>query len=355
MIKLKRFIAGVGLFLVLQACSLPGATPAETESPTAAAIAAVATETTAPPAIQHTTIPVSAPEAKPYPDVTSADTAPEQRAPYGDSYELNRFERPFMQDMNYIADLDISSFSLSQNTDFYYVSIKLVGTNPNNPAGIHYSVEVDTDRDSFGNFFVVAEPPFSEDWTADNIKIFSDTNHDTAGFSASRSDAPFTGDGYDSLIFDINAGLGDDADVAWVRINAGPYATVQFAIKKSLIGQKFLYSVMADAGLRDAAHLDYVDFFTEAQAGSSVRSNANYPLKELFAVDNTCYQAMGFTPTGFEPKICPDIVQPQNASQPGEPLSSTPGVDQCAASGHPNPGNCPWGWSDWPYCTCTPG
>lgn len=355
MIKLKRFSAGVVLFLVLQACNMPG-TAAETEPApilTEAPMEELATD--ASPVIQHTTIPVSAPDAKPYPDVTSVDTAPEQRAPYGDSYDINRLERPFTQDMTYIADLDISSFSLSEDSDFYYISIKLVGTNPNNSAGIHYSVEVDTDLDSFGNFLVIAEPPYSEDWTADNIKIFADTNHNSAGFLASKSDAPFTGDGYDALVFDVNAGVGDDADVAWVRINAGPYATVQFAVKKSFVGQKFLYSVMADAGLQDAARLDYVDFFTEAEAGSPVRSNVNYPLKELFAVDNTCYQAFGFTPTGYEPKICPDIIQPQNVKEPGNPPPSTPGVDACTAIGSPNPGNCPWGWSDWPFCVCTPG
>ncbi|GAB1471171.1 hypothetical protein MASR2M66_20490 [Chloroflexota bacterium] len=354
MINLKRFIAGTGLFLVLQACSLPGAMPVETEPPTAVAAVVIATETAAsadpvaPAAIQHVTVPISAASnSAPYPDVTSLDTAPEQRAPYGDSYEINRFERPFTQNMTYIADLDISSFGISEEGEFYFISIGLVGTDPNNSVNIKYSLELDTDRDSFGDFLIVAEPPYSEEWTAENVRIYSDTNQDSAGYSPSRSDAPFPGNGYDALIYDIKAGIGDDSDLAWVRINAGPYAVVQFAIKKSFTGGKFFYSVMADAGLQDVARMDYVDYFTEAQAGSSVRSNVNYPLKELFAVDNTCYQAMGFTPTGFEPKICSDIVQPQNVSEPGQPPSST-----CA-----DPGNCTsygYGWYFDPLsCSCT--
>ncbi len=56
-------------------------------------------------------------------DVVSADTAPEKRAPYGDSYDINRFERPFLQDMTYVADLDIVSFNLAYDEKFFYVSI----------------------------------------------------------------------------------------------------------------------------------------------------------------------------------------------------------------------------------------
>ena len=43
-------------------------------------------------------------------DVDSKGTGPEGRAPYGDSYKLNRFERPFTQDMTYLPDLDIVHF-----------------------------------------------------------------------------------------------------------------------------------------------------------------------------------------------------------------------------------------------------
>ncbi|HRQ23797.1 MAG TPA: hypothetical protein PLF42_10260, partial [Anaerolineales bacterium] len=64
----------------------------------------------------------------------------------------------------------------------------------------------------------------------------------------------------------------------------------------------------------------------------------------------------GFTSTGFEPKICPVIVQPmqqvENPPPPGQP-GSTPPVDACTAAGLPtNPGNCPYGWWDYPWCMC---
>lgn len=313
--KSRLIFIFAALMLIMQACNMPGSgQPAETPVPPTSEPPPVEA-----PASQHQMIPISAPDAKPYPDVVSSETAPEKRAPYGDSYDLNRLERPFTQDMTYVPDLDITAFSISEDGDWYYVSIGLVGKDPNNPLGIQYAVELDTNRDSFGDFLILAGPPYAEEWTAANIKVYADTNRDTAGLSASKSDAPFDGDGYDELIHDIAAGIGDDPDLAWVRINAGTYATVQFAFKKSFAGSAFLYGVLADGGLKDVTRLDYVDYFTEKEAGSSVRRNTNYPLKELYAVDNTCFQAFGFSPTGFEPKICPVIIIEAPTSEPGQP------------------------------------
>jgi hypothetical protein len=252
--------------------------------------------------------------------------------------------------MTYIPDLDISGFGISEDSDWYFVSIGLVGNNPNNPINIRYLLELDMDLDSYGDLIIVADPPYSESWTADNVKIYSDTNHDTAGVSPVKSDAPFDGDGYDKTISDPLEEIGDDFDIAWIRINAGPFAVVQFAFKKSLSGDSFMYSVMADAGLKNVSHLDYVDYLTEKEAGSSVRKSQNYPLKQLYAVDNTCYQAFGFTPSGIEPKICPVIVQPSVGS-PEQPQPD--GSSGC----QPPPGGCPLNgpWEGEPVCLCGPG
>ncbi len=350
--KRKSYFVIAILMLVLQACNMPSA-QLETEELLSASAEQPSPQPPAEtPTSIHQTFPVSAPEAKPYPDVTSIDTASEKRAPYGDSYDINRLERPFLQDMTYLPDIDIASFSISEDTDWYYISIGMVGKAPNNSISINFGVEIDKNLDSFGDYLILAQPPYSQEWTAGNVQIYQDTNRDTAGASPSKSDAPFSGNGYDTLISSVSQNVGEDPDVVWVRINAGEYATVQFAIKKSWVGSTFMYSVMADGGLKNISKLDYVDAFTQQEAGSPVRSNSYYPLQALFAVDNTCFQAFGFTPSGFEPKICPEIVQPVIAEGP---IPNTPGVDACTAIGSPNPGNCPWGWSDWPYCVCTPG
>lgn len=62
--------------------------------------------------------------------------------------------------------------------------------------------------------------------------------------------------------------------------------TIQFAFKRSWSGVVFMLGVLADAGLQDQTKLDYVDRFPLPQAGSPLRENQNYPLKELYAVDN---------------------------------------------------------------------
>ncbi|MEW6402882.1 MAG: hypothetical protein AB1649_13865 [Chloroflexota bacterium] len=238
-------------------------------------------------------------------DAVSVDTAVEKRAPYGDSYDMNRFERPFLQDMTYVPDLDIESYNLSKDEKFYFVSIKLVGSDPNNEIGINYGVELDLDADGFGDYIIIAHPPYSVDWTTENVQVVQDTNRDTGGLSPMLSDAPLPGDGYDMVIFDGGRGSGDDPDLAWVRINAGRDATVQFAFKLGLAENRFMYGVIADAGPKNIADLDYVDRFTEAEAGSPETNEEFYPLKALYAVDNVCREAFGFTGTGIEPQRCP--------------------------------------------------
>jgi hypothetical protein len=319
--------AGAILIFAMLACSFPGlaartdaptavvsvtevstlvvAAPTQTELPTATLNPTV---TPIPPtptiAIAHALIPsTSVKVGKLIYDATCIDTAAEKRAPFGDSYKVNLFERPFTQDMTYIADLDIVSYNLSRDEKFYYVSIQLLGSNPNNALGIHYAVELDLDADGFGDVIIAAHPPYQVEWSTDNVRVALDTDHDTGGLSAERSDAPLPGNGYDKIIFD--GGLGDDHDLAWVRISAGKLATVQFAFKIPLAENRFMYGVRADAGLRDITELDYVDRYTEEEAGSPQAEEKLYPLKAIYAVDNTCRDAHGFVGNYEEPQRCP--------------------------------------------------
>lgn len=336
--KTKRIFFILTLVFLL-ACNIPltGGTPSQDEGlpntteppavspPTASEIPITAeppTFTAEPPtptftpAVVHTKTPSDSPQAGDFIyDVESVTTAPEKRAPYGDSYNINRLERPFSKDMTYIPDLDISNFSVSQDVDFFYVSIDLIGADPNNAAGIHYGVELDKNSDGFGDHIIWASPPYTTQWDTANVKIYSDTNHDTGGLSGEKSDAPISTNGYDSITF--NGGNGDtDPDLAWVRINASGRATIQFAFKSAWSGSVFMLGVIADAGLKDPGKLDYVDRFKEEEAGSPVKDKKYYPLKELYAVDTTCMEAFGFKPNGYEPKLCPR--EPAPTAVPGK-------------------------------------
>ena len=346
------------LSIIVLSCNIPFAAPnppVEAPPPILASALplapapAIATNTLSPtivpatntPAIVHIMIPATSSSlgAIVY-DVFSEDTAPEKRAPYGDSYDINRLERPFTQDMIYISDMDIVTYNLSEDADWYYISIELIGKNPNNSIGINYGVEIDHDADGFGDLIIWAEPPYTTEWGNSNVQVYKDNNHDTGGLSATLSDAPLDTDGYETLDFD--RGLGTDPDLAWVRSDAGVQATVQFAFKKTLTNGSFMLGVLADADTKDVGKLNYNDRFNAEEAGSSVRDNKNYPLGEFYLFDNTCREAFGFTPTGYEPQLCP---RPEKEpGKPGVPVTPGPCPPQTCAAG------C-W-WMGEPQCEC---
>lgn len=228
--------------------------------------------------------------------------------------------------MTYISDMDIETFSLSIDGDWYYVSLKLIGSDPNNPLGIHYGVEIDMDADGFGDYIIWGIPPYTAAWDTSGVRVFADKNHDTGGLSGERSDAPLEGDGYETLIFDGSTGAGqfNDPDLAWARFKTGGSSTVQFAFKKSLLGSSFMCGVVSDAGLKDVTLYDYNDRFTEEEAGSPEKSEKDYPLKALYAVDNTCWEVYGFKATGYEPKLCPRAEPTPKPKTPAPTPTNTP-------------------------------
>jgi hypothetical protein len=255
-------------------------------------------------------------------DVESSGTAAENRAPYGDSYDIYRLERPFTAEMTYIPDMDIASYNVVLDEEWVFISIELIGTDPNNQMGIHYGVELDLNRDGFGDYIIWASPPYTPEWSTEGVQVFADFNHDTGGLSAELSDVPFDANGYEEMIFD--AGIGDDPDLAWIRVNAGIQATVQFAFKRSFAGSSFMLGVLSDAGLKDVTKMFYNDRFSEEEAGSPEKSEKYYPLKALYAFDNACREPFGFTPNGFEPQLCPQDEPRQGPREQGvcQPPSS---------------------------------
>jgi len=335
------------LFIAILACSMPGFT-APSQAPVTPQIPTVppAIETsppsspiteepppanTATAAVVHIKFPATQPALeKTVYDVDSSGTGPEKRAPYGDSYDINRLERPFLQDMTYVSDLDITAINLGQDGEWYYLSVKRAGVDPNNALGINYGMELDTNADGFGDFIIWASPPYTAEWSTSNVQVFADKNHNTSGLSAEKSDAPYSADGYETMIFNGGNGSGDDPDLAWIRMTADKDSILQFAFKKSWAGSWFMYGALADAGLKNVSKLDYVDRFTEEEAGSPVRDKKFYPLKALFAVDNTCREAYGFDPNGYEPMLCPREVKPtkQPKEEPDPGLTGQPLLPQ---------------------------
>lgn len=285
-------------------------------------------------------------------DVDSSGTGPEHRAPYGEYFQFNRFERPFTQtEMLYLANLDIVTFKMDQDANWNYASINLIGNDPNDPLQINFGVEIDQNRDGFGDILIWVQPPYSTTWSVETVQVYRDKNRDSGGGNASAAESAASGNGYESLEFD--RGQGSDPDLAWVRIDPNDTSNLQIAFKRSLAGDAFLWNPWADAGLKDPAKFSYNDRLTFPEAGSAVRDNANYPIKALFAVDNSCRANFGFAPTGSEPLLCTyaqPTAKPEQSSDPQQP-GTTPPAPGC----QPPPGGCPYGFAAEPFCMCIPG
>jgi hypothetical protein len=323
-IPLRMQSMGLILLLAILACNLPGSqlatqpAPAPTTSgaPPDSLPVQPAASGEAPISLTHLLTPPNVPLVGTIAyDSESQTTAAQHRAPYWDVYDYNRLERPFTaNEMNYNPNLDIVRFRISADKDWYYVFIELIGKDPNDPISIDYGVEIDRDHDGFGEALIWAKPPYGTDWSTGGVMVYEDSNHDSAGTSAIKSDAPFAGDGYDRLLFD--SGKGGDPDLAWVRLHPSDSSVIEFAFKQSLAGKSFMWGTWADAGPRDPSKFSYNDRFTLAEAGSPLKDNLYYPLKALYQTDSTCRKAYGFKATDYEPLICPPNVQPSPTKAP---------------------------------------
>jgi hypothetical protein len=271
--------------------------------------------------ITHNIMP-SEPGASRASSMTDADTSPyasEKRAVGGENYSSGFFERPFnTQTMDvYYPELDILQAWLNNDSTWVYVMIRVVGSDSNGTLGGSYGAEFDIDSDGRGDFLVFVKNPATA-WSVEGVEVWQDTNNDVGHAVPKITDPPQGGDGYDTRLF--YAGQGNDADLAWARIDPTNPQVVQIAIKYSALGNDPAF--MWGAWAQDVFHpewFDYNDHFTIDEAGSPLTSQSQYyPLKALAAADNTCRWVFGFEPTGNEPGICslPATPTPQPTNTP---------------------------------------
>ncbi len=245
---------------------------------------------------------------------------------YGDNYPVNLYERPFQLDNVYRPDADIIWTFISDDGDWYYFSTQIVDSNPaTKTMDTPYGIEIDVDLDGRGDFLLWATPPYATGWTKANVQLFTDPNNDVGGPRPLLSDAPYNGNGYETLVFD--RGSGPDPDTAWVRQAPLDPTYLQIAVKKTAIADStFLWNAWTDFGLANPAQFDYNDFYTAQQAGSPYAADPNFPIKALYGMDNTCRVAYGFTPTGHEPGVCggEQTVNNVPTTQPGGGYTGIP-------------------------------
>jgi hypothetical protein len=253
-------------------------------------------------------------------DFSSKASSAYKAASGGDYFVTNLYERPFTaEEMEYLPGIDILRADIGKDGTWLYMTIRLEEAPE---PGARYGVEVDAEMDGRGDYLIWTEAPAGTEWTTDGVQIWEDGNNDVGGIKPLRTETGWTGDGYEKLAFD--AGRGEDPDAAWARISPGNPKYVQIALLQEAIGNdlEFLWSVWADIGVQKPEWFDYNDRLTVSQAGSPMKGQADYPLKALAAVDNTCRMSFGFTLIGDEPGACP-VFQPTATLTPTRTPTAT--------------------------------
>ncbi len=297
--RVKLFIS-LGIIVIFTAtCGFPSAQATDTPPPP------TFPPEPSPVVIQHLTHPEAGVEAIANAhDNEESETFTEKSARNGDEFRINRFERPFTaNDMEYLPHIDIVGMSMTKDDTWYYVQIKLAGVDPQTGemSGI-YGVEFDLNIDGKTEILLLANGPLGPDWTTDGVTAYVDNNGDIGGVS-SRPDDIYTGNGYETIVFD--SGQGDDPDAVWARASKDN-AIVEIAFKQETLRDfpKWMWNPLASANPLDPTKFYFNDTFTEERAGSANRGSEYYPVKELAAFDNTCRVPANFEATGSEPMGC---------------------------------------------------
>jgi hypothetical protein len=285
------------------------------------------TEVIPPTPIAHNLVPAQPGwVARWFSDTDSSRTSGENRAPGGDLFSKNIFERPFTSnEMIFRPDLDINKAEVSSDSNFIYFTIYLHGVNPET-GGLSgsYGVELDTDLNGRGNYLVLINNPVGTEWQMENVAAYKDSGKKVGGARPMKDDPPSGYIGYDQVVFSLDNLI--DPDAAWGRVSPKGTSIVEIAFKRGLVGGygQFLWSVWADDGVKDPQKFDYNDHFTLSEAGSPYK-DANYPLKSLALVDSTCREVFNVTPEGDIPGLCalPPTVTP--TQRPTDPPPPSPG------------------------------
>lgn len=253
-----------------------------------------------------TKAPAKLPGEPPKPSRTLEDTdssvkASEKRVLSGDKFNDSLYERPFTsQEMVYQPDLDINSVDFAADDDYFFITIRLHGVNETSGTlSGTYGVEFDRTLTGKGDTIILVKGPTAA-WSAKGVTLFIDSNKDVGGPTPLIHDEGFKGNGYDKAV-PIKG-----TNAAYARIDPKDKAAVQIAISRSLLVEsRFLWGAWADNGLKNVKSYDYNDTMNLSTAGSPINTDADYPIKALYNLDNTCRLPYGFEQVGMSyPGMC---------------------------------------------------
>ncbi|NQS90859.1 MAG: lipoprotein, partial [Chloroflexi bacterium] len=210
-----------------------------------------------------------------------------------DQWDRNYFERPVDEGVvEYFPQLDIVQSEFGQDDLWYYTRIHVFteGIEELILDGV-YALEIDLNLDARGDILISAAAPGSypaDEWHSNGVQVWVDTNDDVGGPTAVLVDPRYDGDGYETLL--VDSGVGEDPDLAFVKIYSEEPGLIEFGFKAGLLKDtdKFEWWVWAMGQDIGSGKYDPVDFF---------------PQDTLFALDNTCGWIFGSYPRDL-PNIC---------------------------------------------------
>jgi len=314
--KYNIFVAVLSTALIISACTAPSAEVSESagEIPVTGGEAQADSDAVAPPevveeapAAKAPDITISAPDDLPasirtLKDSDSSLRASEKRVLSGDNFNKNLFERPFTsQEMVYQPDLDIITVDFAEDELFFYFTVRMYDVHPESGALTgSYGIEFDRTLTGRGDLLVFTEDP-NIGWSSQKVTIYIDENVDVGGPQPLIPDTGFEGSGFEGVR------IMQGGEAAFARLDPNDPRAIQFSISRRLLGdpRQFLWGAWADNGLNNPSAFDYNDLMRFAEAGSPFRDNKEYPVKDLFNVDNTCRLPYGFPQSGGNiPGMC---------------------------------------------------
>ena len=290
---------------------------------------------------QHTTRPGSPIYEQLISDCNTGDLLPAegeliQPAAGCDSWQINRYERPFnaeTQDL-FFPDLDILTAELGSDGTWFYARLTLFDADDSNQVLTGtYAIEFDLDFDGRGDVLVKAQPPVEgapDDWEVAGVEFLGDSDNDVGNQIPLAPDSPSSSDGFDTLVFD--AGQGEDHDLAWARVLKGDPPQLELAFKASALynDPTFKWWAWSDLGIANPGSADYHDTFEHPVAGDPIQGQQYFPAQAIYEVDNTCAQVWGVEPDD-DPELCVNdsSLQPPLQFPPASP-TQTPSLTASA-------------------------
>ena len=257
---------------------------------------------------------------------------PIQPDPGCDSWQINRYERPFNKETQdtFFPDLDILSAELGTDGTWFYFRLTTFDVNQNTEElDGTYAIEIDIDIDGRGDVLILARNPGDEaiqDWTVSGAQFLGDSDNDVGNQKPLVPDPPTTGDGYDTLSFD--QGNGEGSNWVWTRYQPGKPAILEIAFRAVGIynDPTFKWWAWTDEGVDNPSGYDYHDLFDHPEAGDPNESQPFFPSLAINEMDNTCASIWGTEPSD-DPDLCvnddsvqPPVIQPT----PTKPANQTP-------------------------------